>query len=211
LRETQPKSDWRQYQLLNEFLFESIEQIQSAKLIVDSSKYAARALNLHRIFPGKVKVICIQRSPEGLMHSFIKPNKDEQRKKSLASIIIYHMLVTLSLFFAMRRLNTDVITIHYEDLIQAPLQVLDTLERFLEIDLTESKKKIEQSTVLDIGHIVTGNRLRKNKNLIFRQGLPSVVAPNFIQRMALLSMHGWEAILGMSNKSHQPVNRMRSV
>ena len=68
----------------------------------------------------------------------------------------------------------------------------------MEVDLTESKTKVEQAEVLNVGHIVTGNRLRKSKNLTFKQGHATVIQPNIIQRVVLKFMHLGAAILGLN-------------
>jgi len=196
---TQPEQLWQKYQKLNLSLFSTIQQTQNCQLIVDSSKYAARALNLQRTYPDNVKVICILRSPEGLIHSFIKPNKDEQRPKSLVKIVVYYYLVLWSLFLANKRLKDDVIVINYEDLIEDPITVLTALEKFLAMDLSVSKAKVTSGAVLDIGHFVTGNRLRKNKSLTFKQGTASKVKLTFTQKIALFFMHIWRSILGMNH------------
>ncbi len=188
---------WQRYQAINRGVFHAISEMQSPKLIVDSSKYAARALNLQRVFPGNTKVICVLRSPEGLIHSFIKPNKDEQRPKSLLKIVVYYYLVMWSLFLANKRLKENVIIVNYETLIEQPITVLERLEKFLDVDLSVTKDKIRSESTLEVGHIVTGNRLRKNKALRFKQGKPAEINANFRQKIALVIMRAWRLILGM--------------
>ncbi len=191
------EQDWQRYQTINRDIFHAISQ--SPKLIIDSSKYAARALNLQQVFPGSTKVICVLRSPEGLIHSFIKPNKDEQRPKSLLKIVVYYYLVMWSLFLANKRLKENVMIINYETLIEQPIVVLERLEKFLDTDLSVTKDKIRSESTLEVGHIVTGNRLRKNKALRFKQGKPAEINANFRQKIALVIMRAWRLILGMKH------------
>ena len=198
LRKSQSKDEWARYSDINNKLFSAIERVTGASFIVDSSKYSARALNLHRLYPQRVKVICVLRSPEGLMHSFRKPNKEEQRPKSLLNLMAYYFLVGISLRLAIARLKQDVMVNHYEEMISSPLSTLDKIEDFLGTDLSESKKKVEQVEVLGVGHIVTGNRLRKSKNLTFKQGRATEIQPNFLQSVVLKFMHLGAAILGLN-------------
>ena len=65
-----------------------------APVILDSSEYAGRALALSKIVQADVMVICLTRSPAGLMASFQKLNKDEQRPKGPFAAMLYY-LVTL--------------------------------------------------------------------------------------------------------------------
>lgn len=64
--------DFYTYKEVNCKLFKFISEITGCRVVVDTSKYSGRALALHRILPGKVKVICLTRSPTGLMNSFQK-------------------------------------------------------------------------------------------------------------------------------------------
>lgn len=198
LRRSQNEDEWSHYSEINHKLFAAIEQVTDANFIVDSSKYSARALNLHRLYPQQVKVLCVLRSPEGLMHSFLKPNKEEQRPKSLVNILVYYYLVCFSLRLSISKFKQDVLLIRYEDMIESPLKVLSSIENHLDVDLSVSKKKIENKAVLDVGHIVTGNRLRKSKNLTFKQGKATEIQPNIQQRVILKLMHLGAAILGLN-------------
>jgi len=62
------KDKWEKYLETNRLLFSTVEDASPTPHIVDASKYAARALNLHRAFPKKVKVICLLRNPMGFIH-----------------------------------------------------------------------------------------------------------------------------------------------
>ena len=59
--------------------------------------------------------------------------------------------------------------IRYEDLINHPLQVFSKLEAFLKLDLRDVKNKIIEKKPFSLGHIVGGNRLKKNKEIYFRK------------------------------------------
>lgn len=95
-----PGSDGgRRYYKIQTRLFGTLFN-QGFKAVVDSSKYASRALLLRRIFGERLKVICLTRSPEGLLAAFAKQDM-EQPPKSTWSTLLYY-LYTMSCFAVVR-------------------------------------------------------------------------------------------------------------
>ena len=80
LKQQHSEQSWVYYSKINKNIFSTLNKAQPNKYLIDASKYPARALNLKKLFPGKVKVICITRSPEGLMNSFAKPDIEQESK-----------------------------------------------------------------------------------------------------------------------------------
>ena len=91
-----PRKDMLRYRELNTRMLMAIQTVTGCHLVLDSSKYAGRALALSKVWKSNLKVICLTRSPAGLMASFQKPNKDEQCPKgTIATMIYYCVMLTL--------------------------------------------------------------------------------------------------------------------
>ncbi|RMH19011.1 MAG: hypothetical protein D6698_06295 [Gammaproteobacteria bacterium] len=178
-----PKKLMMKYAALNQALFEAL--FEHGGSIVDSSKYASRALLLSELFPGRVKVLCLTRSPEGLINAFAKRGV-EQPPKSLLGVALYYCYNALCFRFVISRLRGDVVKIRYEDMIADPIAVLLEIEHDLGIDLSDVRAKLINGEGLDPGHIAAGNRLRRRKNIYFKKGLKSESVQGVAKPVALL-------------------------
>lgn len=181
----------------NRKIFQQVAAAWRVNVVVDSSKYAARALNLNRIFSDKVRVICMTRSPEGLLNSFQKAHKDEQKPKSHLALLMYYLFILVSMRVVAARLGDRVCVIRYEELVSEPDQVLAGLERWLAIDLSEPRRRIATQAAFSGNHIVTGNRLRKAKEIVFRIDRKQPTVTGGLSRVTVWLMHGLEKILGI--------------
>jgi len=164
----------RQYIDVNRSLFQAIHQASGVRVIVDSSKYAARALLLNRAFPDKVKVLCMTRSPAGLIRSFQKKDAEEQKPKSIVNIIAYYIYVLLCLRVVAWSLGPKMLKITYEELATNPQETLLKIEKWCGYDLSSVRNKIRSNEWLNVGHIVTGNRLRKKGRIQFQPEIGSI-------------------------------------
>jgi hypothetical protein len=159
------KEDFRKF---NTALYSSIARMTGARAVVDASKYALRALSLARLYPGRTFILCLTRSPEGLLHSFSKPNKKEQRPKSTLSTVYYYIYVLACIRIVSWLCGSQVFYLRYEEFVSEPEKALERIEQWTGIDLSASRKKLAANDYLDIGHMVTGNRLRYKKRIQFR-------------------------------------------
>jgi hypothetical protein len=154
----------KDYQRINYFLFKRISDINDCQVIVDSSKYAGRAIALSRAFPGKVKVICLTRSPVGLINAFTRIETGEQKPKMIHAIITYYLFVMLCCRIAINIIgNHNCTVITFEQLMKEPEKVLTKIERLIDIRLDKTRQKILEDDFFKIDHIVTGNRLKKKE------------------------------------------------
>lgn len=190
------QKDKARYKELNRRLLRAIAEVTGAATIVDSSKYAGRALALARIVEADVKVICLTRSPAGLMASFQKPNKEEQRPKGVLATTVYYMTVATLLRLATMILGRDkVLQVSYESFLEESQATLRTIELWAGIELSDIINKLEMREEFSVGHLVTGNRLRKKGAIRFNPRLSDSYRETFITRMAILVMHGWRRML----------------
>ena len=76
----------------NEFCWALIDNLiiqEGVDIVVDSSKYASRAINLYSYRSRNMGVICLTRSAAGMIDSFSKQNKNEQGPKPFLSAALY--------------------------------------------------------------------------------------------------------------------------
>ena len=184
------------YADFNDRVFRTLRDINGVKYIIDSSKYPGRALALHRLHAENVWVIWLTRSPNGILRSFQKPNKDEQKPKNPIMAAAYIGYVTLMAYLAKRKLGSRCLTIKYEDLIENPVREMNLIESWSGIDLSYPKKLVTEDRELSVGHLVTANRIRKNKRIkLSRDNKP--VDYGFGSRFLATGLKLWYRLLGI--------------
>ncbi len=164
------KENMSVYMQTNKDLYNACSDISGKRVIVDSSKYPARALMLNKIYGPSVKIICLTRSPAGLMNAFLKTGV-EQPSKSPFEVLVYYVYVLLSSRIV-ALISKNVLCITFEELTGAPIQTLKKIERFTGISFEQARQKIQENTAFSPGHIITGNRLRYNKAVFFQKKQP---------------------------------------
>lgn len=177
----------RERRRLVEALYDSIAEVSGRPVVLDSTKELATAIFLLRHVPG-AKLIHFVRSPFGVVDSYVK------RIKSAKSFDVFRMrfrverhyfvpIVVGSLLWTVECVVCEllrlthparVITLHYEDLCDQPVALLERLERFAGISLAESKAAAAERRVMQPSHALSGNRLMRTDNIAFapRKGLP---------------------------------------
>ena len=172
----------KQYIALHQLILNSIYSDSDKSTLLDSSKYIGRALALNKLVNIDLKVIYVVRDVRGVINSF---SKKVQTSKSPLSTIVYYLVVnSVSEFVAKILLRKKVVKIRYEDLVNNPLQVFSRLETFLKLDLTDVKNKIIDKQPFSLGHIVGGNRLKKNKEIYFRKDVSWEDKFSFLERVS---------------------------
>ncbi len=194
-----PRSQLESYERLNGRLVEGIAEAGQADFVVDSSKYAARALLLSQLLARPVKVILITRDPAGLLAAFRKPNKGEQSPKSTLAAATYY-LVSLACFkFVKIRLASRVLSITYEQLIADPVSVLQKIQDWAQVDLGDAIARLQQGLPFTVSHIVTGNRLRHQKQVVFRNSLEALPRLGFFSRQLIGLLRSYRWMVGIGN------------
>jgi len=189
-----------EYRQANEALFTAIGAAAQSRAIVDSSKYAGRALLLSRMFPEKVKILCITRSAAGLVGAFAKKNDAEQRPKGMFAAAAYYVYVLLCMRVVQVRVPRDKrLTIAFEDLMRDPQTTLRTIEAWSGHSLATSRSLIASGGLLDVGHIVTGNRLRKKGRVTFEPKPPESPELGFGARIISAALEAYRRLLGFSS------------
>ena len=187
----------KQFQQVNECLFGAVAELTKTSVIVDSSKRPGRALALFRAFPGRVQVICLTRSPAGLVAAFQKSDTAEQLPKKPLGACAYYLYAMACLRIAAWQLGTRALLIRYEDLMSEPQETLGKIESWGGIDLSTVKLKIAENQWLEVGHIVTGNRFRRKGRVQFSPSSQSTPMPTSISaRPVVWFMNLYRSLLG---------------
>lgn len=168
-------------------LLTAVRQFTHCTTVVDSSKYPSRALLLSRLYPGKVRIVCITRSAAGLLAAFRKPNPDEQRPKSRLAATVYYLYVLFCMRLVRGRMPDRCICVRFEELRSDPVGVIEKIERWSGLSFPKAKRKLAKFEYFEVGHIVTGNRLRKQGRVRFEasEGPPPRAARQTLLERAL--------------------------
>lgn len=167
---------WHKYAAGNLSLFDSASKLSGANWIIDSSKYPGRALALSSILKERLRIICISRSADGLVNAFSKQNEGEQKPKPRSMAVAYFLYSLLCMWLVKRRLRENVLTIRFETLRNNPASALSAIEAWAGVDLADSLNKVSTGGFMNVGHIVTGNRIRKDGKVRFerREGVEKI-------------------------------------
>jgi hypothetical protein len=186
------------YRRTHETLFRAVGAITHAQVIVDSSKYAGRALLFARLFPDRVKVLCITRSAAGMLKAFQKVNDGEQRPKGRLAVAAYYLYVLACMRVVRRRLGERCFEITFEELNSDPAVVLARIERWSGWSLVCAREKVASGGLLSVGHIVTGNRLRRKGAVRFEPSAAMIGRQSVGERRLAAALERCRRWLGFS-------------
>ena len=166
----QRQSEYRQFwHSFFNTLFDRIDE----RVVVDSSKYPKRALQLSQALPSADYELCyiyIKRDPIGVVKSFAKTDVYIPPKNWL-NANIYYFLSNLACRWAAQKLSKkhSVFSIKYEQLVSNPQQVLDELGEAVGIDFSDLKQKVSNNEALIVGDLFEGNSMRVKQHIKLRQ------------------------------------------
>jgi len=155
----------KRYSALVNMIFNAISQEVDEPWLLDSSKYISRFLLLRKNKRFNVKGIYMVRDVRGVVHSF---GKKVQTQKGPLSAILYYTLIN---FWGqlVTTFDRNIIQIRYEDFVNNPDEVLKKLEGHVFQENSETTR-LDQKT-FKIPHIIAGNRLRSQKQLVIKKDL----------------------------------------
>lgn len=189
-----PERDWNAYRDMAAATFEAVRG--PGEILIDSSKYPARAHALRTVHGNAMRIIWLTRSPRGLLESFSKQTSDEQPPKGPFRTLIYYLYVTFSAWLVARRFRGEVLMVRYEELLANPATELMRVGRWSGLDVRPVIDALEAGRPLPLGHVITGNRLRKSGK--FRLAGPTSSSPPTGVRaaLALVLMKAWQRLVG---------------
>jgi hypothetical protein len=186
----------KRYFEFNERILKSLQNVCGTEFIIDSSKYPGRALALRKLLGRKIWVIWLTRKPEGILHSFQKPNKDEQKPKRPVIAAVYVAYVTLMGSLVKRQLGQQCLAMKYEDLIEDPIRQMNVIESWSGVDLSHTKKLVSENIDLSVGHLITANRIRKSNSIKLSTEINPInldLWPTFLK----YCLNAWYRVLGI--------------
>ncbi|MEP6465940.1 MAG: sulfotransferase [Parafilimonas sp.] len=161
-----PDERFKKFKHDTALLYESIFKISECRVIVDSSKdvswlYLMKKMGLNP------SVIHLVRDGRSVLRSMRKQWRKGIKPKSAFSIAF--SWISNNALVEIFKKNTKNIFIKYEDLISAPEQVLDKIDDAFDIGLDDVKTAIATGKPLSKKHLISGNPIRLEKDLIFQQ------------------------------------------
>ncbi|POH60681.1 sulfotransferase [Arthrobacter glacialis] len=149
-------------------LYDAVVETSAARLIVDSSKHPAYAYLLRRAAIN-LKCVLVVRDPRGVAYSWSKVVTRPETGSAGEIMPRYSTVSAVAnwtlygvLFHALNLFNVDVKTVHYEDFMASPRQVVDDILRFAGLEPgAGDTEHIQKSEVhLSAHHTVAGNPMR---------------------------------------------------
>lgn len=161
-------------------IFRLLKESSSAKAIIDSSKSVGRALTLLKNAKIDVQIIHLVRDPRGVYFSFQKKNLITPTMNIWSLILYWNSVNLLASLIGLRFGHKKVLRVRYEDLISKTDKTIDNITDFINEDLSDVKRKLKNEEPMEMGHLASGNRIRKQK-------IPLKLQPDFkwIKRVKL--------------------------
>jgi len=164
------RRDLAVYGLCNRQILDAIREQTDARVIIDGSKYVARALALEQVLP--LRVVCLTRSLRGLHRAWSRRvDPVEQPPKSALSVLAYWAVSRRVLDHACVRLG-EVLPITYEALASDPATTLTQIGEFAQLDLGPVIDALRRGDAFPVGHLLRGNRIRREAQFRWNPDLP---------------------------------------
>jgi len=159
------KSRERYFDYLRNF-FDTLSDRVDKEIIVDSSKYPCRGYFMAQLFKSDIGFIYIKRNPVDVSHSFAKKDL-EQPPKNWFMTNLYLFCVNHLCNFVLKKVEKDckVVRIKYDSLVENPVETLSSIQKELNIDLSNCIEVIKRDDYLFPGLLFDGNRLRMKEKI----------------------------------------------
>ena len=193
------------YTRTNMELYKAVSDVSDKKVIVDSSKYPARALMLNRIYGKAVKTICLTRSPAGLLCAFTKTGIEQPAKPAFLTLVYYAYVLLCCRVVSV--LGRNVLFLTFEELSAFPVETIKKIENFTGLTFEPAKRKILNDQAFKPGHIITGNRIRKNRAVFFQGRAKARYAVEAKHKPVLLLMMAFQKLFGFKMKGYETDER----
>lgn len=156
------------YSILNS-LYDSILENTNEKILIESSKYPIRALNISKLKREdiEIKYIYLKKDPVKVVKSFSKKDL-EQPPKSFFAANLYYFIVNNLCYIAIQILkfrNHKISKLKYEDLIKNPVYAINKMSIDLDEDFNKSENVIKNGKSLKTGFLFDGNRIRLKESI----------------------------------------------
>ncbi|MFD2822514.1 hypothetical protein ACFS5M_02460 [Lacinutrix iliipiscaria] len=154
-------------------LYKAIALNVDEKIIIESSKYPARALNLSNYLNKEdiaIKYIYLKKDPVKVVKSFNKKDIEQPSKNFLMANIYYLVVNTICsiVIKVLKRRGHHTFCFKSEDFLKHPETVLKAAEKALNEDFSESQNQILNNRPLYTGFLFDGNRIRLKETLFLQ-------------------------------------------
>jgi hypothetical protein len=171
-------ADFREYKSLTAALYHAIADVSNKQIVVDSTKYPARALALlsvpgidlrllHLVRDGRAVTWSIHRMPnvdlEGNIIDYGEDKVAGSTARAWRRVNLFSSLLT--------RLSKRSVRVRYEDLVTQPERELQRIGDLIDVDMMPLARILENETPLEVTHMVAGNRVRHQKTLRLKPDL----------------------------------------
>lgn len=189
------EADFKEYSYFLLSLYQTLFETIDSSIIVDSSKYSAKALRLAEVASPHYQLgfIYLRRDPRGVVNSFAKQGV-RQPSKPYFQANWYYLLVNLLCKYTVYQLKKQkypLIEVKYEDLIAKPVETISAIQEQLDLDLTNVIEKVKRDEILQVGPLFEGNRLRLQENIRLATKNPTYPKniKNFLTRLINLVVY----------------------
>ncbi|WCO01653.1 sulfotransferase [Psychroserpens ponticola] len=160
----------KEYSEILTTLYNSLYLKTSENILIESSKYPLRALNISRILSRdqyQIKYIYLKKDPVKVVQSFQKKHI-EQPSKGFFAANVYYLFVNLLCRYIVKLLKVNghnVSIVNYKDIIENSQQTINSISKDLNLDLSDLKTKLDTDKPLNTGFLFDGNRIRLKETL----------------------------------------------
>ncbi|MCH9646987.1 MAG: sulfotransferase [Deltaproteobacteria bacterium] len=171
---------FREYEEATRRCLTSVAEVSGQRVLVDSSKNPGRALALSRIDGIDLRLVHLVRDARGVAYSGAKAfTRDETQglEQDIRSMAPRRTATSWLLANLVSSLVTRAVPVEnrlllrYEDLMADPRQALQALGRVTGLNCEPWVEAVEQGRALEVGHTVSGNRVRMKGKLRLKPDL----------------------------------------
>jgi Sulfotransferase family len=208
------------YARLARHLLAAICDVSGKKIIVDTTKTPWRAMMLAGLPGVELRVLHLVRHPAGVAWSMKKAlhagtgRMTDQFRRPVAHTCLYWLIRNLQAGFVRRSLpSKNSLRVKYEDLVQAPVDVMRRIGQLLDCNLDRIGAQAAAGEAFRVDHTIAGNRLRMDGAVRLRMDSDwqNHLTPH--DRFLCASLTGWlariygyENLLGTSRVTTRPVH-----
>lgn len=163
------KLNSKKYYSTLDCLYDSIIENTKESILIESSKYPVRALNISKLKRKdiEIKYIYLKKDPVKVINSFNKKDL-EQPPKGFLTANIYYFIVNCLSYFVIQILKFNkhkTSELKYEDFINNPVESIQNLSRDLDENFNSSKNILKNKEPLKTGFLFDGNRIRLKESI----------------------------------------------
>lgn len=159
----------QRYQVGTRRVFEAVQEVSGARLLVDASKLPGRAMALANMPNVELYVVHLVRDARALVYARSKSwRRDLSRgveadvpARSTPNVCLHWNKANMLANWVRRNLpKSRSLRVRYEDLVTSPQHVLQQIGKLVDIDLSQVADALLAGQAISKGHTASGNRMR---------------------------------------------------